>query len=71
LLMLDGDLRHVCADRGLGHYFERTRAMITEHWRAVEALAAELIVHRRIEGERIAEIIDHAMRTADGWRGAS
>jgi hypothetical protein len=39
--------------------------------RAVEALAAELIVHRRVKGERVQEIIDHAMRSADDWRGAS
>jgi hypothetical protein len=39
-----------------------------EHWASVEALAQELIAHWRIEGERIAEIIDHAMRTADAWR---
>jgi hypothetical protein len=36
-----------------------------------ECAHPELIVHRRIDGERIAEIIDHAMRTTDGWRGAN
>jgi hypothetical protein len=35
--------------------------MLEAHWRAVEALATELIVHhRRIEGERVQEIINRA-----------
>jgi hypothetical protein len=45
--------------------------MLNEHLRAVERLAGALIELGRVEGKRIAEIIDNAMRAADNWRGAS
>jgi hypothetical protein len=42
--------------------------MLTEHWRAVEALAAELIVHRRVEG--VQEIVDQAVCLPSASRSA-
>jgi hypothetical protein len=39
---------------------ERAQALLTTHWRAVEALASALVEDRRIEGERVARIIDRA-----------
>jgi hypothetical protein len=60
--LLDGDLFRVTGRRGaLSPFIERTRTLLLAHWPALEALAAELIEHRRIEGERVQRIIAHSM----------
>ena len=42
---------------GPQHYADRTLRMLLEHWPAVTALATELVDDRRIEGERVQQII--------------
>ena len=41
-------------------FTERALALLTTNWRAVEALADELIENRRVEGARVVRIIDRA-----------
>jgi len=36
-------------------------ALLEANWRAVEALAAALVDHRRIEGRQVERIIDRSM----------
>ena len=56
-----GDLRRLTGYRFEARDFAgRTLEMLEAHWPAVEALAAALIENRRIEGERVEQIIDHA-----------
>jgi hypothetical protein len=43
------------------HFAERALALLPAHWPAVEALASALVEDRRIEGERVEQIIDHSM----------
>ena len=42
------------------HFAEPTLAMLLKNWPAVEALATVLVANRRIEGEVVELIIDHA-----------
>ena len=42
------------------HYAHRTLEMLLDHWRAVESLAAHLIVDRWISGAEVEAIIDAA-----------
>jgi hypothetical protein len=54
-----GDLFRLTGHRyDAEHFAGRTLDMLTTHWRAVEALAAALVVHRRIEGAQVKAIID-------------
>jgi hypothetical protein len=55
-----GDLRRLTGCRLDAQPFaERTLALLLDNWRAVEALADELIAYRRIEGPHVAAIIEH------------
>jgi hypothetical protein len=58
LALLDGDLYRLTGHRAaLTPFIDRTRALLTEHWDAVDALASALVEHRRIEGDEVEAII--------------
>jgi hypothetical protein len=58
--VLDDLWRTTGRHHALAPLTDRARAMLTERWDAVSALAQELIEYRRVEGERVAEIINRA-----------
>jgi hypothetical protein len=64
-----GDLRRLTGVRYDEQPFaERALTLMLANWRPVEALAQALIADRRIEGERVQWIIDHATpETAMSW----
>ena len=57
------DMRTLTGFRFYAHEFaEGVVAMLLDNWSAVWALATELIATRRIEGERVLQIIDRSLR---------
>ena len=54
----EGDLRRPTGVRyDVQPFAERALVLLLAHWRAVEALASALVEDRRIEGERVEQII--------------
>jgi hypothetical protein len=51
-----------------GFYANRTLELLLDNWSAVHGLASALIEDRRIEGERVAQIIDRSLRTTTADR---
>jgi hypothetical protein len=45
-------------------FSDRAHALLTTHWRAVEAVASALVEHGRIEGAEVEAIIDQSMMVA-------
>jgi hypothetical protein len=65
IALLDGDRAKLTGDRApLSPFIDRTRVLLLEHWRAVDALAQALVEHRRIEGAEVEAIIAKRLPSA-------